>query len=176
MLVNAETFSIKRTSRIYLGLIIIMSISLYTLMTYHVVQINKDLDDYTSGIAMVERNKNLLPVHLETYEVKMVKPLHWAYIYYSISKDSVTYKNPIFVLPGRTPITYKKQIGLTSSPEIHPLMPKRPEDADMDLIKEVYDYVLFWGRNSEVIDLFERNGFNLIHEKGKLRLFSNGRL
>jgi hypothetical protein len=65
----------------------------------------------------------------------------------------MTYKQPI------------EQVFPSFDPNIH-------GEADMARIKAIYDYVLFWGENEKIFNLFEKNGFKLCHEQGKLRLYS----
>ena len=168
MVVCAEPFSKKGLHRAFLGGVSIVSLSLYIIMASHVVAINRDLSDYTSGIPVVERNKTLLPVRLEDYQVGKIRPLHWAFNYYNVFKGGATGQS-VVKYTGRVPIKYKQPIA-----KVFPSFnPRAPGDADMERIKASYDYVLFWGTKQRIFDLFENNGFQLIHKKGRLRLYSS---
>lgn len=169
-LVSVKPITSKVVNRIFLTIVIAMSISLYSLMGYYIFNIQKKMDDYMSGISVIENNKTLLPVDIEEYKVGEIKPLNWAFNYYNIFKGGATNRCLAYV-PGRVPVLYKQPVE-----EILPsFYPNKPEKADFDKIKEAYDYVLFWGENQEIFTLFEEKGFKLIHQKGQLRLYKNNR-
>ena len=168
MLACAVPFSKKISNRMFLGVVCVTSLLLYMIMAFHVVKINKDLKDYTSGIPVIEKNKTLLPVRLEDYRVGEIRPLHWAFNYYNLFKGGATGQSVVHYT-GRVPMKYRRPIE-QAFPNFAPNLKK---GVNMIKIREAYDYVLFWGENKEILGLFERFGFQLIHEQGKLRLYSN---
>jgi hypothetical protein len=170
MLICAEPFSKRLIQRIFLGVVLIMSICLYGLMTYNITKINRELKDYISGIPVIEKNKCLLPVHLERYKVGQIRPLTWVFNYYNIFKGGATGKS-VVRCHGRTPLKYKQPVEKTF-PWFNP---QKAEEADMKRIKQVYDYVIFWGRDQKAFKLFEDKGFVLIHSQGKLWVYKNER-
>ncbi|MDI6780754.1 MAG: hypothetical protein QME49_01380 [bacterium] len=162
-----EPFKKRITSRTFIGLVLILSICQYGLMTYHIVEINQSLKDYTSGISVIERNKCLLPIHLEDDKVGVIHSLVWAFNYYNIIKGGATGRSMV-KYPGRTVFKYKQPCK-----EIFPeFNHQNPEATDMERIKQVYDYVLFWGRDEGIFRLFRNQGFVLMHHQGKLWVYN----
>ncbi|MCZ6593924.1 MAG: hypothetical protein O6943_03300 [Bacteroidetes bacterium] len=242
MLVSPAMFSKKILQKLYIGLASVSCILMIVIMTFQVIKINDVLDDYTSGIPFIEKNKTLLPVHIETYRVGKISPVHWAFNYYNIDKGGATnmsvahYTGRVYInykhsaksqFPdlvhgllfsaaikyhadldnGVIPEGLKKQFqdngfSLTNSIELRIenkgshwiIMDKNIQKTyDIEIAKnmlnvydypfenkdiiaqigKVYDYVLFWGENKWVFELFENSGFQLLHQQGALRLYSN---
>jgi hypothetical protein len=170
MLVCAEPILKRATITLFLILTIISNICLYGLMSYHITKITCKMKDYLSGISVVEMNKSLLPVFLETYRIGQIQPLTRAFNYYNIFKGGATGKS-IIRFQGRTFFHYK-----TSPEKMFPTFNyKSPETANMEQTKKSYDYVLFWGKDEEIFNLFENNGFVLLHSQGELRLYKNAK-
>ena len=168
MVISAEPFSKTVANRVFLGGISLLSIVMVSIISYHVITINKDLKDYLSGIPLVRKNSTILPVRLEDYKVGKIRPLHWAYDYYNVFCGGATGKS-VVNYTGRVPMKYRKPVDEL----FPPFKPNQPDQADMNRICERYDYVLFWGDNEEILNLFESYGFWLIHQKNKLRLYGN---
>ena len=167
MLLAAEPFSKRIFNRAFLGWIVTLSLVIITIISSYVVKLNKDLDDYLSGVPLMKKNPIILPLRLETYKIGKIRPLHWAFDYYNVFKGGATGRSVVTYI-GRVPMKYKRPIEETF-PHFDP---KSPQDADMTRIRECYDYILCWGEKStDLHNIFEQNGFKLMHEQGRLTLY-----
>jgi hypothetical protein len=123
--------------------------------------------DYVSAIPKVERNKLLLPIMLEKeYTIGQMKPLTRAHDYYNIFKGGASGRS-LAVSNTLVSFWYKHY----PVKDIFPLFDTR--QPDMEKMKQIYDYMLCWGRDNRIFELFKRNGFVLIHEQGKISMWVN---
>lgn len=237
-----EPFSKKIMNRVLIGTVSIATILICILMASHIIKINKVLEEYNSGISVIEKNKTLLPIQLENYHIGKIDPLQWAFNYYNIFKGGATDRS-VVIYAGRVPLRYKQSFK-AQLPEFAPSLlfsiEKKFQDAldagnipqdlwvefknrgyslseDSELrienkgsewqilddvcqktyamkiskdkidinsypledsimiakIKKAYDYILFWGNNHIIFDRYEKNGFKLIHQNNRLRIYSN---
>ncbi len=170
LLISVNPLLNRRINNLLLTTIIIISVSINAIMISYIFQINKEMNNYLSGISYVKNNKLILPISISDYKVGRIRPLHWAFNYYNFYKGGATGRSLAYVT-GRAPVRYKK-----SAAELFPRFePEQPAKADVQRIGEVYDYVLFWGIDEEIFNHFKKNGFELIHHREKLSLFVNHR-
>lgn len=152
MLVSPEMFSKKTLQNLYIGLVSVSGIVIYVMMTFQVVKINDVLDDYTSGIPFIKENKTLLPVHIETYRIGKISPVHWAFNYYNIDKGGATNRS-VAHYTGRVLINYKPSVK-RQFPDLIPKLLfstaiKYHTDLDKGFIR------------NELKNEFKNNGFSL---------------
>lgn len=169
ILACAERFSKEATKRAFVVVVFLASTSVYAIMTKHVIEINYTINEFTSGISKVDKNKALLPVLLEDTEFgNYLRPTVRAVNYYNIVKDGV---NPYSAAIWNTlvPVWYKHY----PVDEFLPQVNKNSIKSSIQRVKNAYDYVLLWGKDSAVDNLLQEHNFRLIHNKGMLRIYSN---
>ena len=129
------------------------------------------IDEYLSGIAVVDHNRKLLPVHIDETVIGRIRPLRWAFNYYNIEPGGAT-GSSVVQYAGRVPMQYKGGRRFAAFPRFDP---RHPEQADMEMIRDTYDYVLFWGRNDNIFKKFHDNGFRMSHRRGRLTIYEKSR-
>lgn len=141
----------------------------YGLLAAEVVRINRDIDEYLSGIPYFKPNSRLLSVHLENDQFGQVRPITRAHEHYHIAKGganglSVARYNHLTLLWYRKPPT-------TTFPGFH------ADDTReyLSRISNTYEHVLVWGGPDGWPEFLSSLGFRLVHSQGRLRLFENGK-
>ena len=145
------------------------SISVYAMMTKHIIEINDSIHEFTSGISKIERNKTLLPILLDDNEIgDYLRPLVRAVNYYNIAKGGATAYSPA-MWNTLVPVWYKHY----PIDEFLPQVNERTIESSIQRVKNAYDYVLLWGKSDGVDSLLQNHSFRLIHQKGKLKIYVN---
>lgn len=171
MMASARPFSKKIILRGFLILSMVSSIFMFAFMSYYIPKKSQKVEVYTSGVSYIKQNRTILPVFIDDEKDGKIRFLNWAFNYYNIYKGGAT---GLFLayMPGRIIIKYKKPVQ-ESFPRFDS---HHPEKADMKYISSVYDYVLFWGDDRTIFELFKEHGFQCIFQKGKLKIYGNWRL
>jgi hypothetical protein len=170
LLGSVELPAVRMLRRGLVALVAVSAIIANSILAAEVADVNRELDDYLSGIPHVEPRKTLLPVHIEESKRFKVRPLRWAFNYYNIVKGGAT-GSSVVQAAGRVPMKY-----IDAREDILPSYDVlEPEAADMQRIQQVYDYVLIWGHDEAIQKQFEQAGFEVTHAQGKLRLYANTR-
>lgn len=142
----------------------------YSLLAVEVVRINRDIDEYLSGIPYFKPNSRLLSVHLENDLYGQVRPVTRAHEHYHIAKGganglSVARYNHLTLLWYREPPT-------TTFPRFHAYETREY----LRRMTDSYEHVLVWGGPDGWPERLSSLGFRLVHSEGRLRLFENEKL
>ncbi len=168
LLMIPKPFSHRKQWDMFLTTSVVVSLIIYGFTAYYLITANQMLEIYLSGLPYVEQNKKLLPVHLEEYVVGKIRPLRWAFNYYNFYKGGATGLSFAYVT-GRAPIQYTKPVD-----EILPrFYPEAADKMDMSKFQKAYDYVLFWGEDEHIFNMFRSSGFKEVFHNQKLRIFEN---
>ncbi|RMF55748.1 MAG: hypothetical protein D6748_14845 [Calditrichaeota bacterium] len=170
-LVAAPALKSVRLQKLFLLTVFVASIIASVVLHQEIRKINTELNEYLSGIPYIENGKRLLPIHLEDYKVGKIRPLNWAYNFYTLEKGGTTWRCAIFGFPGRVPVHYNQPIRMNEKGRIGALHPKKPEDIDEEYILDQYDYMLIWGNNEKVIAALEKLASEQLFINGKLRIY-----
>jgi hypothetical protein len=164
-----EMFRNKVISRIFLVITILMTLLQYTIININIGKANNLLNTYTSGISVIEKNSVILPISVEpSPQIGEIRPICWAHNYYNIFKGGVTGFS-MGRFNTQVPIWYKHY----PIEDNYPLFNRKSPEQNIARIKEVYDYIVLWGEDPKVFNLFEENGFVVVHNQGKLRVYKN---
>lgn len=140
------------------------------LLAREVVRMDAMLGDYLSGIEAYEGNTPLLPVNVENRAIGQVRPLTRAHEYYHIAKGGANGKG-VAKVNTLVSMWYHEYPVSKMFPKYNSKAPEK----SMPRICETYGYVLVYGKDDELYRQLDKNHFDLVHEKGKLRLYRNQR-
>jgi hypothetical protein len=187
-----------RARRLLSTLALLSGLSSVGLLCVSFAGINRQLDDFTSGTALVRRGARLYPMVFDPRSPSiLVKPFLHAWGYYGVERDVVT---PFAFAwhPTRFPYRYRElpiqgQAGaLPSDSEDEPyammegracqaarrLAPSRTCDEIRIEIEErlahlgaFYDYVLTWKAPQDFSSLLLARGYSVLHAQGAMILY-----
>jgi hypothetical protein len=137
---------------------------------YHALSINKGLRDFLGGISVIEPGKRILPLLIDANDGSRWVDPYWALIstYTLIKGGSHPY---VFATPhiktGASPLKYRspndrKYAFLYDADHIA---------SDYIGVSDYYDYVLIWGRASELHATIGRE-MEILYVQGKATLFA----
>jgi hypothetical protein len=188
----------RRGRRLIVALALASGLASAALLGWSFSRLNPELDDFTSGVALVPRGARLYPMVFEPRAPSMlVKPFLHAWGYYGVARDVVS---PFAFAwhPTRFPYRYRelplhaRDGGLPSDSEDEPsaltdgrLCASVRRDAPSLSCDEVrrdaedrllrlgghYDYVLTWRAPADFLQLLLTRGFRPVHGQGSLMLY-----
>jgi len=164
-----DKFSSKSIEKVFVIIVMLTSVSLYTLMTKQIIEKNNLITEFNSGIARIERNKTILPMLSESSMFgNRLRPLIRAVNYYNIAKGGA---NPYTAAMWNTlgPVWYKHYPINDFLPQVN----DKTIAASIQRVKEVYDYVLLWRQDTSIEQLLQANHFNLLYHNNRLKIYSN---
>lgn len=139
------------------------------LLSLKVVQMHRDVEEYTSGIPAFDGNTPLLPILAENKPFGQVRPVTRCHEYYHVEKGGANGYGIAETANTLVCMWYRTYPATTPFPRFRPECPAE----SMKRIKETYGYVLLWGEDEEWISRLGSYGFDLVHHNGRLRLFKN---
>ncbi len=147
--------------------IVLAAVATYATLAVQIKRTGHHLDEYLSAMGKVKRNSLMLPMALDPFVVGTISPLAHAYDYYPLFRGGANGRG-IAQFNTVTPIVYRSYPTTDRFP-----VPAR--GSDMRAVSGAYDYVLLWGGGSNPAMVLRKGGFDLVHERGELRLFENRR-
>jgi hypothetical protein len=169
----------KKILSLILIFFIILTIINFSYITYNVIKINKELDNLSSGIYLIEENKHLLPIYPRDYKSSYIKEYNREYnptihfwSYYCIEKNCISPYS--FAGPGTfstfnveyNTANYYEKIPAPSMDDWHPTTLKINES----YLK--YDYYLVLNLNNDSeLNLDERFNLSKIYDKKGVKIY-----
>lgn len=138
------------------------------LMTWEVVEAEKQIANYTSGIEHFDTNSTLLPIHLDNPARGQVRPLTRAHEYYNIAKGGVNNEGAAY-FNTLVPIWYREYPVSKMLPDYDEKAP----DESIKAISKVYDFVLVMGDDDALRTRLTDAGYLNVHTAGNVDLFRN---
>jgi hypothetical protein len=191
-----------RARRLVSALALVTGIASAGLLCASFSDLNRELEDFTSGIPLVRRGARLYPMVFDPRSPSiLVKPFLHAWGYYGVERDVAT---PFGFAwhPSRFPYRYRdlpvhaEQGALPSDSEDEPyallqgrecdairrLSPSRSCDAIKRETEErlarlgaSYDYVLTWRAPPSFATFLRARGYSVLHAQGAMLLFESPR-
>jgi len=162
----------KRWKRIFIILVTIVSLVNIAYIGYYCKILNTGLNEYTSETKIIEKNKVILPFFFDSNGKSLrVGIFVNAANYYCLDNGGINLGNyevqfdyfPIKFKKSFQPPVQKKEWVQT----IH----WRPCDIDICGYSNNIDYLIIWGKPDKTTDKAARKCYNLIAEKGRLKIF-----
>ena len=133
-----------------------------------VVNDEKWIADYTSGIEQFEQNSTLLPIHLSNPLRGQVRPLTRAHEYYNLAKGGGNGYGASF-FNTLVPIWYREY----PVSKVFPRYDADNPEESLKTISEFYDFVLVMGEDPELRERLAAVGFVNVNHAGIIDLFRN---
>jgi hypothetical protein len=169
------------TRRIRLALISTVAVAaviVYGLLAVEVVRMNRDIEEYVSGIPYFQPNSRLLSLHSENDAFGQVRPVTRAHEHYHIAKGGANgfsvarYDHLTLLWYRNPPATTFPRFRTEAFPEYR----TAAFDESLRHVSEAYEHVLIWGRADDLPARLKAAGFRLVHRQGRLQLFQNENL
>jgi len=171
ILACAHPFSKKLYRISFVILTTILSIILYIHVSHHVVKLGYEIkDEYLSGIEYIQKNKKLLPFQVGKNVYNEINPYAHLFDYYGIYAGSITGKS-LAGFNTISPIWYKAYKEFPDFKKLPNVDIDKLNDKNIELIKSKYDYVLMWGEDKKIENIFLDHGLRLIFENKRLHIF-----
>jgi hypothetical protein len=173
LFVGIATFSLPKRPLLAYGFVGLMSVSSLSFSIYNFTwyeRINKEYEDFASGINYVESNKTILPIISDIKGDSIrTEPFRGFWAYYHLEKGGI---GPyFFAMQSNHPVTYKEEVK--NYLKGRGLLPPRDANLDGKLQLEPYDYILVWRGNEDIFSKI-RTSFQLIYKKGNLQIYKKG--
>lgn len=172
--IGVATFCLPRRVFLIYGFIILISISSLMFYTYNFnwyKKIDRQYEDFASGIQYIEDNKIILPIILDIKGDSIhTEPFRGFWAYYHLKKGGV---GPyFFAMPGNHPVTYKEEKvkQFLKNPFVNNF---KSENLDVRS-SQLYDYILVWGKDKDIFSKIEKR-FTLIYKKGNLHIYKKAK-
>ena len=131
-----------------------------------VVAMHAAVDDFVSGIHLLERNPTMLRILVDNPAFGGIRPVTRAHDYYQIELGGVN--------PGSLPALSTLAVMQYREYPVEKNFPKYEEemtDAEAHAVLTRYPYVLVWGQDSVLDARLETANFEQIHTRGEFHLF-----
>jgi hypothetical protein len=155
----------QRLKRTFLGVMAAAMVAISSLLTAQVMEMERMVAEYVSGIEQFEPNARLLPIHLDNPAFGAIRPITRAHEYYHIAKGGANGES----IPSLNTLSVMWYRNYPVSEEFPPYSPDDP--TSLQKIRGFYDYVLIFGEDAdEARDSLEQLGFRAVHRQGRLTL------
>lgn len=150
----------------FLGTVVPAALAVHLLMAREVYKLEAHIQNYTSGIELVEFNKLLLPIHLENPQFGQIRPLTRAHEYYQLSKGGANGYGAAY-FNTLVPVNYRSYPVETLFPHFN----AANQTEALKQAAQVYDYILVHGNDAALFEAIRQSGFSLIHHRENIRLY-----
>jgi hypothetical protein len=191
-----------RVRKLTSALALVTGIASVGLLCASFADLNRELDDFTSGVSLVRKGARLYPMVFDPRSPSiLVKPFMHAWGYYGVERDVVT---PFAFAwhPTRFPFRYRdlplhsagSDFPSDSEDEPYALLQGRECDAVRRLapsrscqairneteerlaqLGAAYDYVLTWRAPDDFASLLRARGYSVLHRQGAMMLYRTPR-
>jgi hypothetical protein len=141
------------------------AVAVYLLLARDVMQMNRDVDEYTAGIDYFPGNMQLLPIHLQNDPHGQIRPVTRAHEYYHIARGGAN---------GRSVARFKHLTTLWYRRPFEDQFPEydaKNEHQSMHAIAEAYGCVLLWGMDQAWERRLEDAGFQCRFREKRLAVY-----
>jgi len=158
----------RATENGVLALVCIAVIGATAFITHEVLQMERMVAEYASGISKFPPNGRLLPIHLESSTFGDIRPVARAHEYYHIAKGGANGRS-LAQYNTVSMVWYREYPVEKAFPQYDP----RTREPSLRSVASAYDAVLVWGDRADIRGELREAGFSLVHEQGRLRLWRN---
>ena len=159
----------RRARLAFVGSIVLTAFTSYALLTREFIKADAMIQEYTSGVKVVEMNKTLLPVSFSGEEVGEVSPVAHAGDYYQFYRGGANGWG-MGQFNTLTPLVYRNYPVRRHFPALRTM-----GDEHIQAVTGAYDYVLLWGDPGKAAERLRAAGFETVHEQQRLRILKNPR-
>jgi len=171
ILANAEPFSKKWQRISFVLLTAILSIIIFVHVSHHLIKLDDEIkNEYLSGVEYIQKNKKLFPLQVGKDRYNEINPYAHLFNYYGIYAGSITGYN-LAINNTISPLWYKAYKEFPDFKELPRVGKDELNDKNIKLIKSKYDYVLMWGKDKKIENMFLDHGLRLIFENKRLHIF-----
>jgi hypothetical protein len=156
-----------RGARLLVGTVGLTALVSYGLLTSEFIRANDLIREYVSGVTVVEEGRTMLPVSFSGDEIGEISVVAHAADYYQVYRGGANGWG-MAQFNTLTPLVYDTYPVRARFPRF-----ERDPEASLEEVSRTYDYVLLWGDNGEAARRLAREGFEVAHEQGKLKLLRN---
>lgn len=160
-----------RRGRVFVASMAAAALLCYGFLTQGFITANDLIEEYVSGVQVVEMNRTVLPVSFATgsvgEEVGEIWPVAHAIDYYQVYRGGANGWG-MAQFNTLTPLVYRTYPVRSQFPAF-----RRDPNAPLDAVARAYDYVLLWGDQGGATRRLAAEGFEVAHEQGRLRILRN---
>jgi hypothetical protein len=155
------------TGRLFVGSMATAALLCFGLMTREFMRANDTIEEFVSGVAVVEMNKTLLPLNFEEDQIGEIWPVAHAADYYQLYRGGANGRG-MAQFNTLTPLVYRAYPVRQQFPSLK----SGPNQSLEDVIR-AYDYVLLWDDPGSTTRQLTEGGFQLAYRQGRLRILRN---
>ncbi len=147
-----------------LGLILFIHIGKQVEYLDHAIK-----NEYLSGIGHIQKNKKMLPISAGKREFKVLNPYAHLFDYYGIYCGTITGKS-LAAYNTISPVWYKDYKKFPNFSQFPSFNAYKLNKKKLRIIRGAYDYVLVWGYDKKIENMFLHNGFAMVFENKRLHI------
>jgi hypothetical protein len=153
-----------RPGRLFAGSMAGAALVSYALLTQGFIRANDMIQEYVSGADVVEMNSTILPVSFSGEQVGEISPVAHAIDYYQVYRGGANGWG-MAQFNTLTPLVYRTYPVRDQFPSLR--------NTPVDAVVRAYDYVLLWDDPGAATARLTGLGFEVAHERGRLRILRN---
>ena len=162
----------KKWKRVFVALIVLISLINIAYIGYYCKTLNEELDEYTSGVQVIGKNKTILPFFFDGFGgSSRVGIFVNAANYYCLDNGGINLGN-YEILFDYFPTRYKESF-VPPAPGKEWVVTVHWQPAEIDILgySPNIDYLLTWGDIDPTMSDDIQAGYDVIASNGKLRIF-----
>jgi hypothetical protein len=156
----------RRSGLLFESSVAVAMVASIAFMTAKVIEMDRCVQEYVTGVDKFESNSKLLAIHTENSAFGQIRPITRAHEYYHVYKGGAN-GHGLGKLNTLAMMWYRQYPLEQEFPQPQESM----NEADVERMERAYDFVLVWGQPQDCPEWLSRSNFVSVHQKGRLRLY-----